>query len=148
MSVKNKIPARCWYYLLDFNDQDEFETLISTFNVKGLHQLSETEFWQLFKIATDKDNVLVVIKKEENMQVNRYAHGCIFEDADTLLNSRNGKYYGYVLGGPNSMLLTHYVIKGGHNFRHMQEVKEGIDYKVTVVPTEENKWHGECEQID
>lgn len=60
MSVKNKVPARCWYYLLDFNDHDEFETLNGEFNALRLGELSEEEFWRLFKIATDIDNAQMI----------------------------------------------------------------------------------------
>jgi len=66
MSVKNKVPARCWYYLLDWNDHDDFITLNGEFKSLALHELSEAEFWRLFKIATDRDNVLVVIEEKEN----------------------------------------------------------------------------------
>ena len=55
MSVKNKVPQRCWYYLLDFNDNDNFETINKKYNKKGLHELSIEQFWELFYIASNKD---------------------------------------------------------------------------------------------
>jgi len=79
--------------------------------------------------------------------INRYAHGVIYEDADSLLNSQNGKLYGYKLSGANSYLLTHYIVKGNHSFKDMQDVKEGIDYIIITKPTKENNWYGECQTV-
>lgn len=49
------VPDRCWYYLLDFNDRDRWETMIENFNKERLGELTHEEFWKLFKMATEKE---------------------------------------------------------------------------------------------
>lgn len=50
-----EVPSRCWHYLLDFNDRDNWKTLREVFDVNSLSLLEEVQFWELFKIATQKD---------------------------------------------------------------------------------------------
>lgn len=53
--VKNSVPARCWYYLLEFNDRDRWETMHEMFGVIKLHSLTQEQFWKLFRRATEID---------------------------------------------------------------------------------------------
>lgn len=54
-SLKEQVPSRCYYYLLDWNDSDNKKTLWENFNVMSLSDLSVEQFWCLFKIATEKE---------------------------------------------------------------------------------------------
>lgn len=49
------VPARCWYYLLEFNDLYGWETLFSMFSSQRLMDLTYDEFWKLFKTIVEKD---------------------------------------------------------------------------------------------
>ena len=68
-----EVPDRCWYYLLDFNDRDGWKTITSQFGgVLKLHQLTEDQFWVLFKIATNKDhgsNDVIVLNKRSKQKL-------------------------------------------------------------------------------
>lgn len=48
-----KVPDRCWYYLLDFNDMDHWKTMLSKFDKIRLCDLESHEFWELFEIAVN-----------------------------------------------------------------------------------------------
>jgi hypothetical protein len=49
------VPARCYYYLLDFNDRTnkKFILEIAPDSNGRLCLLEKDEFWKLFKIATE-----------------------------------------------------------------------------------------------
>lgn len=49
------VPNRCWYYLLDFNERDNWETIIENFSKDRLRDLNHEEFWKFFKMATEKE---------------------------------------------------------------------------------------------
>ena len=46
---------RIWYYLLDFNDQDNWETIERLSGQKKLGSLTDKEFKLLFITAVEKD---------------------------------------------------------------------------------------------
>ena len=46
---------RVWYYLLDFNDQDNWKTIEDLTGKCKLADLTNNEFKMLFEKATDKD---------------------------------------------------------------------------------------------
>jgi len=50
-----KVPARCWYYLLDFNGvtDKKFILEIEPLSEGRLSLLTYVQFWELFKIATE-----------------------------------------------------------------------------------------------
>ena len=53
-----QVPGRCYYYLLDFNEADNW-TIIKEIEPDSngkLHLLSRDTFWELFKRATEIDN--------------------------------------------------------------------------------------------
>jgi hypothetical protein len=50
-----EVPPRCWYYLLDFNDRDDWKTMMGLFDQESLSLLTEFQFWELFKVATQRD---------------------------------------------------------------------------------------------
>lgn len=54
-TLKEQVLDRAYYYLLDFNNQDDWETIHLEFGTNQLNALSVDEFWKLFKIATTKD---------------------------------------------------------------------------------------------
>lgn len=59
-SVKKTIDGisqfpRTWYYLLDFNDADDFKTIESLTGKRGLHQLTNEQYQLLFQTAMMKD---------------------------------------------------------------------------------------------
>ena len=51
-----EVPDRCWYYLLDFNDIDQWETMMSKFDKMRLCDLESHEFWELFEFATKRES--------------------------------------------------------------------------------------------
>lgn len=55
--LKEQVPSRCWYYLLEWNDKDDWATMQENFFTKKLRDLTTEQFWELFKIATDKDKI-------------------------------------------------------------------------------------------
>lgn len=56
MKIANNIEvsSRSYYYLLDFNDRDDWKEL-SKFNVQKLSELNLEQYLELFKIATQKE---------------------------------------------------------------------------------------------
>lgn len=48
-------PDRVWYYLLDFNDRDNWNTIFKNFDHEQLHRLNHNQFWSLFNIAVKND---------------------------------------------------------------------------------------------
>lgn len=54
------VPDRTWYYLLDFNDRDDFQTICEMFpETKGrLSLLTEEQYWKLFKAVAEKELIL------------------------------------------------------------------------------------------
>lgn len=50
-----QVPARCWYYLLDFNDTTDKKFILEIEpDCQGrLSLLTYEQFWKLFKVATD-----------------------------------------------------------------------------------------------
>lgn len=55
LSDGTQITARMYYYLLDFNEWNEWKYLRDNFGKKRLHDLNKTEFLMLFKYATESD---------------------------------------------------------------------------------------------
>jgi hypothetical protein len=51
------VPARCYYYLLDFNQQDDWKTIfeIEPDSEGRLFMLTYEQFWKLWEIATKKE---------------------------------------------------------------------------------------------
>ena len=52
-----EVVARSYYFLLDWNEQDEWETLIRLFNVKRLCDLNIEQYTQLFNHATQQEGI-------------------------------------------------------------------------------------------
>lgn len=50
-----EVPARGYYYLLDWNERDEWETILNKFNTGKLCELEIHQYKELFKIATESD---------------------------------------------------------------------------------------------
>lgn len=49
------VPSRIWYYLLDWNEEDEWQTLRKQFEVDKLRDLSYRDLITLFIKAQSKD---------------------------------------------------------------------------------------------
>lgn len=52
-----KVPARTYYYLLDFNEQDNYNYISSKFNANKLCSLNIHQFSKLFEYATEQDKL-------------------------------------------------------------------------------------------
>ena len=50
-----EVPARGYYYLLDWNERDEWKTILNKFNTGRLCELEIYQYKELFKIATESD---------------------------------------------------------------------------------------------
>ena len=50
-----QVKSNIYYYLLDFNESDNWEFIRTNFNKYKLHELTITEFTQLFQYVTNKD---------------------------------------------------------------------------------------------
>lgn len=57
--IKDLVPSRCWYYLLDFNDKDNWETISREFNTKKLSELTLPQFYSLFEMANIRDQITI-----------------------------------------------------------------------------------------
>jgi len=55
MTLKEQVPARCYYCLLDFNDQDNWKLINELTGKIKLNELTEEEFWKLFQTAVKQD---------------------------------------------------------------------------------------------
>ncbi len=51
----HEISPRVWYYLLDFNDRDNWQIMQTKFNQMRLLDLTKGQIVELFKIATEQD---------------------------------------------------------------------------------------------
>lgn len=49
------VPSRVWYYLLDWNEQDDWQTLRKVYEVDKLRDLDYIDVIQLFQKASSKD---------------------------------------------------------------------------------------------
>ena len=58
---KTGVYDRMYYYLLDWNDQNEWEYIITNFNKTKLNELTQKEFIELWEFATtqDKEEILL-----------------------------------------------------------------------------------------
>ena len=52
-----EVIARGYYYLLDWNEQDEWETIHRLFQVGQLNKLNIEQYTQLFNHATQQDGI-------------------------------------------------------------------------------------------
>lgn len=50
-----KVPARIYYYLLDWNEVDEYNTIHLLYNKMKLSDLNSSQFNNLFYVATKND---------------------------------------------------------------------------------------------
>ena len=50
-----EVPARGYYYLLDWNERDEWKTIIDISSSGRLCELDIKQYIELFEIATKKD---------------------------------------------------------------------------------------------
>lgn len=58
---KTGVYDRMYYYLLDWNDQNEWEYITTNFNKTKLNELTQREFIELWEFATtqDKEEILL-----------------------------------------------------------------------------------------
>lgn len=50
-----QVDPRTFYYLLDFNDRDNWKFISTFFNKMKLSDLTKEEYWQLFEHVTKVD---------------------------------------------------------------------------------------------
>jgi hypothetical protein len=50
-----EVPSRIYYFLLEFNERDERTILNEVFKVDRLKDLDYDSFWELFKLASEKE---------------------------------------------------------------------------------------------
>jgi len=50
-----KVPARCWYYLLEFGDQDNWDTLNILYKCRKLEELTKSQFYNYLAVAVAAD---------------------------------------------------------------------------------------------
>jgi hypothetical protein len=50
-----EVIARAYYYLLDFNDADEWKTISFLYGKNKLNELTNSQFWNLLYVATTHD---------------------------------------------------------------------------------------------
>lgn len=55
LSDGSEVSPRSFYYLLDFNDRDNFKTLFEVFDKKRLMDLTKHEYIKLFRIAVKRE---------------------------------------------------------------------------------------------
>lgn len=51
----NEVPDRIYYYLLDWNDENQWDYMFKSFNKNILYNLNLNEFKQLFLHASSED---------------------------------------------------------------------------------------------
>lgn len=56
-----EVSARTYYYLLDFNDRYNWETMARMFNKNKLSNLNIEEYKELFDHATDVDKITLIL---------------------------------------------------------------------------------------
>lgn len=59
-----EVIERTWYYLLDFNDRNNWEFIMQSFNKTKLHDLTINEYKQLFIYATNSD-IQLMFREDE-----------------------------------------------------------------------------------
>ena len=57
---EKEVPARGYYYLLDWNEVNEWKYMYKTFNKKRLCDLTILEYRQLFCYATQMDSISLI----------------------------------------------------------------------------------------
>lgn len=57
-----EVSAKSYYYLLDWNEADQWQTIAKLFNKNTLNQLTIKEYQQLFETATQQENEQLLSK--------------------------------------------------------------------------------------
>lgn len=57
-----EVTSRSYYFLLDWNEQDEWVTLVRLFSVKRLCDLNIDQYTQLFNHATQEEGIYLAEK--------------------------------------------------------------------------------------
>lgn len=55
LSNGTEVPSRCFYYLLEWNEQNNWELIQSISNQQSLTNLNHEQFWTLFRMAVNAD---------------------------------------------------------------------------------------------
>jgi len=56
------VSSRSYYFLLDFNEKDDWLTIAQMFNVTKLSELTIKQYAELFKIASEKEYINLIKK--------------------------------------------------------------------------------------
>lgn len=54
-NIKDLVPSRCWYYMLDWNEKDNWKCMNTLCGKTRSLDLTLQEFWQMFNWATQQD---------------------------------------------------------------------------------------------
>lgn len=57
------LPARIWYYLLDYIDKDKTEHIFKPYNTYALHKLTKDQMLELLDAAVKCDTNLILSNK-------------------------------------------------------------------------------------
>ncbi len=57
-----EVSARSYYYLLDWNEVDEWSTLAEMFGVAKLGELTIDQYTALFQVATSEETLILKTK--------------------------------------------------------------------------------------
>jgi hypothetical protein len=55
LSDGTQVTSRSYYFLLDFNDRDSWNTIVGEFGINRLHDLSKEQYIRLFEIAVERE---------------------------------------------------------------------------------------------
>ncbi len=50
-----EVSSRSYYYLLEYNDRDEWKTIDSLYGICKLSELNKEQYWNLFHVLTKKE---------------------------------------------------------------------------------------------
>lgn len=54
-TVRQQVPDGAWYYLLDWNERDDWVTINEIYKRTSLSELTLDEFWDFFALAASID---------------------------------------------------------------------------------------------
>jgi hypothetical protein len=57
-----EVPSRCYYYMLDWNEENEGREMADRFNLVRLMDLTWDQFWELFRFAIAEDTPKITYK--------------------------------------------------------------------------------------
>ena len=94
LADRNTVSSRTYYYLLDFNDRDDWKTISRLFNKMKLHELDINEYIILFDYATNQDKAeLCRVEKNDLKELEKKLND-INADIDNYFEGDNDEHFG------------------------------------------------------